>query len=386
MNAIRNCIACAGFAALALLLNPARAGDGFPPFGAWAYGTGTSAYHGRHPHWHGHHSHWRHFHRHHSHWHHPYRYHRGFYPAPWTFSSAASPFFAIRVRTHHYGFYHPYYYPLYYPAAPYIVSRATYQASPDIYFSSGWNVAAARDNLGTVADCGCTPICTGECGLTVSTSGSSALPEGTLSPADLSFSGVANDRVLPGEAVLGNKEATLSGVEPVLADELPLPPVAFSSRVAYSPELPVMQSSLRGQLIDAADAILKAGGFREAATAYAQLSIRYGQSPDLLVRRFVANVLARDFEQAEVIISLVRLAEQDMLVADLGDAGLTGLLESPVLMEAATEALAARALARRHDPIALHSIGTWLALTGDFQRSELFIDAAESAQPENSFH
>lgn len=139
-------------------------------------------------------------------------------------------------------------------------------------------------------------------------------------------------------------------------------------------------SGVPDQLLDAADAILRAGGYREAATAYAQLSLRYGTTPHLLTRRFVAHVLGRDLNQAEVLVQLANVDNLHLDAAYLHVGGLQAFLESPVLIEASSEALAARALSRDKDPTALRSIAQWLELARNHEKAAMFRLAAQQLE------
>ena len=130
-------------------------------------------------------------------------------------------------------------------------------------------------------------------------------------------------------------------------------------------------SQVPGSLLEAADAILKAGGYEQAARAYAQLSVRFGTSETLLGRRFIAQVFAGDLEQAEAIVAL---ADMTGLRLDRAGAGsLQQLVEAPVIVQAATEKLAQRALQDNSDSLRLKSVATWLQLTGDTQLASVFM-------------
>ncbi|MEO8270743.1 MAG: hypothetical protein ABI557_13550, partial [Aureliella sp.] len=61
--------------------------------------------------------------------------------------------------------------------------------------------------------------------------------------------------------------------------------------------------TIPASLLASADAIFQAGGYRQAATAYAQLNVRYGSSDQIFARRFVAQVACGDFDQAAVVLA-----------------------------------------------------------------------------------
>ena len=103
-----------------------------------------------------------------------------------------------------------------------------------------------------------------------------------------------------------------------------------------------------------------------------------------MARRFVAHVLSRDLDQAEVIVSLASAGNLSLSPRDLGGDGLKSFLESPVLLSAASEALAARALARSDDAISLKTVATWMQLSEEHERSRLFFAAANQLERPNS--
>ncbi|MFK7735503.1 MAG: hypothetical protein AB8B50_05735 [Pirellulaceae bacterium] len=130
------------------------------------------------------------------------------------------------------------------------------------------------------------------------------------------------------------------------------------------------------ELLSAADAILRVGGYRDAAKAYAELSLRYGTSEDLLARRFVANVLNHDFRQAEVIAELSELLGFDLDKRSLNGQPLSEFVGESVRVEVLTEKLAELALRDRNNLGSLRSVATWLSLDNDLERSALFFTAA----------
>jgi hypothetical protein len=134
------------------------------------------------------------------------------------------------------------------------------------------------------------------------------------------------------------------------------------------------------ELLSAADAILRVGGYREAAKAYAELSLRYGTTEELLARRFVANVLNHDFRQAEVIAELSELLGFDLDTGSLDGQPLRDFVSTKVRLETLTEKLAELALRDRSNASALRSVATWLRLDDDQERSALFFTAAGKGQ------
>lgn len=219
--------------------------------------------------------------------------------------------------------------------------------------------------------------------------------------------GVSNDPLAPTLSVshpsLSSSSATLSGAAGNSISSPSIAPAQFldTSFTAQSSEhllaqisLSVSESDGQGlsthrddvpaELVAAADSILKAGGYEEAATAYARLAVRYGASPQLLTRRFLARVLSRDFDQAEVIASLASFSDFPLTAESLHPEGLHGFIDSSVVLAAATEAFAARVLTRTNDPIALRAMATWMQLLADQSRANMFFAAAnqiENAPP-----
>lgn len=240
---MKNCLTTICLIFVSLASYPAaQAGDGFPPFGAWAYGSGTpSSVHVRTSHF-------------------P---HRTVYSARYGWGGYGNLGYVATPRIHHASFYRPIYrhhhwayrpsliYSSYYVPSYYSVAPAFY--SPSIYYSN-----FAPTVIPTLA-----PLCT-------------TLPY-SVSQTDLSdigfFISDASPRAKPSATI----ERTL----------------------------------------EAADAIMQAGGYREAAVAYAQLSQRYGDSHQLLGRRFVAQLLSGDVEQALVIAETARLMGFEFRRSDL---------------------------------------------------------------------
>ncbi len=163
---------------------------------------------------------------------------------------------------------------------------------------------------------------------------------------------------------------------PVLSKQVVAPDVSASS-VSSSTLVHTKPTEPPAELLDAADAILRAGGYREAAQAYAQLSVRFGSSHQLLLRRFLARVAGGDIEQAEVIVALMAAMGDPLSPTELASLGLGDLLQDAKRQAATTERMAARALQNPNDATRMKSLATWLALAGDLQRSQLFMSRAD---------
>lgn len=78
-----------------------------------------------------------------------------------------------------------------------------------------------------------------------------------------------------------------------------------------------MVSEIPHELLAAADALLQAGGYREAATAYAQLNVRYGSNNEIFTRRFVAQIAAGDIRQAAIVLASAQAAGFPLQPSDL---------------------------------------------------------------------
>lgn len=135
------------------------------------------------------------------------------------------------------------------------------------------------------------------------------------------------------------------------------------------------------ELLAAADAILEAGGYRQAAQAYAQIVVKHGNSDRLVTRRFIAQVANGDYEQAAVVVELAVANGNQIDRSDLpkGDLELA-LGKSDGLIATRIEGLAANALAKSDDAVAMLVVAYWLSLSGDDQRAELFKARAEQMQ------
>lgn len=135
------------------------------------------------------------------------------------------------------------------------------------------------------------------------------------------------------------------------------------------------------ELISAADAILAAGGYRQAAQAYAQIVVKYGNSDRLVTRRFIAQVANGDLEQAGVVVDLAIANGNQINMGDVPQADLrTALGDTKGLIAIRSESLAASALQKSDDPTQMLTLAHWLALSGDTERADLFKARAEQMQ------
>jgi hypothetical protein len=132
------------------------------------------------------------------------------------------------------------------------------------------------------------------------------------------------------------------------------------------------------ELIAVADAILAAGGFRQAAQAYAQIVVKHGNSDRLVTRRFIAQVANGDFEQAAVVVELAAATGNSINLGDVPQGNLQSALGDSInLIATRCESLAANALQKSDDAIPMLTVAHWLALSGDQERADLFKARAE---------
>lgn len=135
------------------------------------------------------------------------------------------------------------------------------------------------------------------------------------------------------------------------------------------------------ELLAAADAILSAGGYRQAAQAYAQLVVKYGNSDRLVTRRFIAQVANGDYDQAAVVVELAMANGNQIERADVPQGDLTlALGGQDRLIGQRVEGLAANALAQADDAVPMLTVAHWLALSGDDDKAGLFKARAEQMQ------
>ncbi len=125
--------------------------------------------------------------------------------------------------------------------------------------------------------------------------------------------------------------------------------------------------------LDAADALFAAGRYVDAASAYARLTVRYGNHDALAVRRFIALVASNDCDQAAVVYEIAVANGSPITAAGLGTSGLAKLYGQHVgSRQIHVDSLALYAMNRQNDSTALSMVGTWLELDGQTQRAELF--------------
>ena len=136
----------------------------------------------------------------------------------------------------------------------------------------------------------------------------------------------------------------------------------------------------RDKLIELVDQMVAAGGYAQAAKAYAEISVKFGTTSELLTRRYVALILNGDFGQAEVLVQLSQALDQPINADKIPVSNVYQFLNAPLVIEARSEELAERAYRNQQDPIALLSVSQWLGLCGDLRRSELFAKRARVLQ------
>jgi hypothetical protein len=146
-------------------------------------------------------------------------------------------------------------------------------------------------------------------------------------------------------------------------------PVQLVSQTVASPLIPE-------EILNAADDIFRAGGYREAATAYAQLTVRYGASELLYTRRFLAQVASGDVEQAIVVASTAELSGMQIDRSTLPGGSLSGLGLDEEMIAARKEDLAKHAFQQADDADSLFAVARWLHLAGDDDRAEVFLARA----------
>lgn len=134
---------------------------------------------------------------------------------------------------------------------------------------------------------------------------------------------------------------------------------------------------LPSALLRSADAIFAAGGYQQAASAYAHLTVHYGNHDELAVRRFVALVASGDCDQAAVLFELATSTGQQLAINALPVGGLAELYgEYADSRTAHADFLAEYALRHPHDHSALAMVGTWLELDAQSERAQPFLESA----------
>ncbi len=237
----------------------------------------------------------------------------------------------------------------------------SYYYTPSYYVPS-YSVPVYSYSTYAYPTCSTTPVTSGY------TSTTQALP------VQRSFAGYsgktqsANNYAVVSSATSGysSLKPAVSSTSPsryVTAGSASVPAVAMSSTANGTPD----------ELMQAADAILAAGGYREASQAYAQLAVRFGSSDQLAMRRFIAQVAGGNYEQAAVIIDLALASGSNLQDLALPHQTLAATLgASADLISQRTEGLAANALQQPNDATPMAAVATWLSLSGDRDRAELF--------------
>jgi hypothetical protein len=304
-------------ALIAFLLPPTHAAaDGFPPLGAWAYGSGSSF-----------HSHYR------------SRYRTSFYRSSYWPSSRVSYALSGPLVRHH-GFYRGYssmHVSYYAPPIPYFSYYPAYNFAPYAYY----------------------PTCYPNYSIPV------IVPQ-VMAPQVIVPTFMPTCLDLPSSTVpsFSSQLFLSSSSQP-----------SSASTTQFVSTVPSTAEAIPSELLAAADSILRSGGYREAAIAYARLTVHFGSSDALLTRRFIAQVASGDFAQAGVIAASAELAGFRLDRSSLPNGSLIGLGLAVSLIDQTNEALAAQAF-RQSDPETLVTLGTWLHLAGDEQKSQLFLAGA----------
>lgn len=141
-------------------------------------------------------------------------------------------------------------------------------------------------------------------------------------------------------------------------------------------------SPLPSELLKSADAIFGAGGYREAAAAYAKLTVHYGNHDSLAVRRFISLVASGQCDQAAVVVELASALDQQLTSDSLTRNSLAQFYGSHAdLRNLHIESLADFAWNHQDDVSALKMVGIWLQLDGQDQRAEPFFQRARSLAP-----
>lgn len=121
-----------------------------------------------------------------------------------------------------------------------------------------------------------------------------------------------------------------------------------------------------------ADEMFAIGGYEQAASAYARLTVRYGDHEQLAVRRFIALVASGDLDQASIVYEL-SVANGRPLTSSALPSGLSALYGTgSANRKNHIETLARYALNRDSDALPLHMVGTWLDLDGQHERAVTF--------------
>ncbi|MCA9192752.1 MAG: hypothetical protein KDB03_13345 [Planctomycetales bacterium] len=168
---------------------------------------------------------------------------------------------------------------------------------------------------------------------------------------------------------------SLDGLSSQNIEEIPAPSTSTdpSYLIPSSDTILANCDNLYLQLLNTADSALQLYNFRDAARLYAELTVRYGPSDLLFGRRFVAQVMCGDFEQAEIVLESAQLAGFQIHEFELPNGSIATLISDLDLVSERSEALAAHAISKGNPDLSLKVVGTWLELCGDAQRGAIFI-------------
>ncbi len=326
--------------------SPVKGGDGFPPFGAWVYGTGhlpaakvTRVRTVYRPHavgWHG-------------------------------WGGYGNIGYTASTRVHYAGFHHHFHY------RPYVSYRVGY---PSYFYYRPYPIYTFPIYTFPVysAPIYYAPTCATP---TIAVGYGIAGNQSVVNPVS-KVSSLASSNPTTSNSVLSPTD---------LAPATNPADTGFSARLvsinADSPNA-IDSGNIPAKTLRVADTILRIGGYREAAQAYARLANKYGDSDLIYGRRFVAQAAAGDVAQAEVVLGMAEAVGFRIRAEDLPDGNLDAFLNAPVLVASITEKLASRALERSEDPLSLKSVATWLNLSGDRERADIFLRRAEQLEQTSS--
>ncbi len=168
----------------------------------------------------------------------------------------------------------------------------------------------------------------------------------------------------------------MQGNADLKASPAPEPPAVLSRRLV-SAIAPSDTSGVPSALLDSADQIFAAGGYSDAARAYARLAVRFGSSNDLTTRRFVALIASRDCDQAAAVMHAALIGDGRIAAEFLPQRSLNNFY-GPLMRNAELhcEFVAKYAWERRHEALPLIMIGKWLQLDNQFVRAQPFFARA----------
>jgi hypothetical protein len=153
-------------------------------------------------------------------------------------------------------------------------------------------------------------------------------------------------------------------------------PAGSTSRDA-APLGRLVELELPREAVSAADALFASGAYAQAASAYARLTVRFGDHEELGVRRFVALIASGDCEQAAVVFELAALNGRRLEAASFPGGSLKNLYAGKYAdCKRHTEYLAQYALTHAAEATPLAMVGTWLQLDGQSERAAPFMQRA----------